>query len=176
MNTITISGILKRGDRKYAQGHEYHLDVSRKSGTIDSLLVLHSDENLPEGLVTITGKLRAEYIHGLGVPAYIAPDTIEVLEEQELAGQSEAIVTGVLKSDPKCRNTHTSKVIASVLLRTEEGMIPAILWGGNARKAEDNLKAGDTITVIGRLQSREYPDKKGVKHTTYELSASKVEV
>lgn len=176
MNKITVGGILRHGEKKYAPGYEYHLDVTRKSGTVDSLLVLSPDENLPEGGVTITGKLRSEYIHGVGVPAFIVPDIVEPADEEKYNGLSEAVVTGTIKSDPKCRATYSAKSITSILLRTEEGMIPVLLWGGNAKKAEKDFKAGDRITVTGRMQSREYPDKNKVRHITYELSGSKAEM
>lgn len=179
MNKIVVNGILKRDGKEYAAGHAYRLDVARKSGTVDSLLVLHPDNTLPEGPVAITGKLKSEYIHGLGVPAYIAPDTVTAVTENEAAGVSEASVTGTLKAVPKCRkcrNTHNAKVIASILLKTEDGTIPVILWGNSAKKAEDKFRAGDTVTVTGRMQSREYSDKKGGRHTTYELSSYRVEL
>lgn len=181
MSEIKIKGTLKAGDKKYGPGHEYLLEVARKSGNIDTLLVLikpDGDEQIPTGPVSITGSLKAEYIHGLGVPAYIAPEHIDAISEEELkAGPvSEAVVTGRIKSDIKCRKTRGDKIIASMLLKTEDGMIPVILWGGNAKKAEANFKAGMSVTITGRMQSREYPNPKGEgMRTTYELSAVRME-
>lgn len=174
MNKIEVSGNLKKGDRKYASGYFYQLDVARRSGTVDTLMVLSTDDRLMEGDVFITGHVRSEYIHGLGVPVFIVPEKVEAMQDGT-DGFSETVITGTLKADPACHNTRTSKVISTVLVITDEGTVPVLLWGGTAKKAAETYKAGDRIQVAGRLQSRNYPDRKGNEHTTYELSANRIE-
>lgn len=172
MNKISINGVLTKKDAVYNQNQAYSLSVERKSGTVDTLLVLSPDAGLLEGPVHIEGKLHAEYIHGIGVPAAIIPDTVV---PGEADGSSEAEITGILKEKPKCRTTKSGLGVASIRIVTEEGTIPVLLWGGNAANAEKLFDAGDLVGAAGRLQSREYPDRQKVVHTTYELSARGLE-
>lgn len=172
MNKITINGILKKGNVRYAPGYVYWLDVTRKSGTVDKLLVISPDDGLMEGSVYITGHMAARYLKDLGVPVYIVPETVEECTDSNL---SEAVITGILKKDLVCRNTHKGKCITTLHLKTDDGQIPAILWGSTAMDAVNTFHAGDMVKVIGRLQSREYPDKKRCKHTTYEISGHTIE-
>lgn len=180
MNKIMVNGILVKGDTvrqcdlRYNGKQVYTLTVTRKSDRVDHLLVLSPDENLPEGPVCIKGNLHAEYIHYLNsVPVVIFPDLVK---PDRSNGYSETELTGIVKAKPKARMTKSGLAITSVLLNTEDGPVPILLWGKNATDAEEMLEAGDVIKVMGRLQSREYPDKKKNNRTTYELSARKFEI
>lgn len=170
MNSIKINGVLSAGGKKYKQGHLYNLEVARKSGTVDTVIVL-GEEGLQEGPVHIEGALKADYIHTLGVVTYIVPEKVE---EGEADGYSRGEVTGILKSEPVCRKTNGGKSIASLLLKTDDGVVPVILWGVNAEKS-DMYRRGDELTATGRMQSRPYTNKKGERHTAYELSASRID-
>lgn len=179
MNNIIANGILTKGDTvrqcdmKYNEKQVYTLDVGRNSNIVDHLLVLSPDENLPEGPVQIKGKLHAEYIHYVGgVPVVIIPDVVKSSTNDRY---SLVELTGILKTKPKAHNTKSGVAIASVLLDTNEGTVPVLLWGSNATKGEKNFEIGDLVKVTGRLQSREYPDKQKNIHTTYELSSRKIE-
>lgn len=171
MNKIEAIGTLKKGDKEYKQGQLYLLDVARKSDTIDTLMVF-ADAELPEGLVKVTGKLQSGYIHKIGVPTYILPDTIETLDAANVL--SDAHITGKLKKDPVCRQTKKNKNICTILVVTDDGTIPVLLWGDTAKEAPEKYHTGDMLDIRGRLQSREYPDKNDNKHTAWELSARKV--
>lgn len=169
MNEIKVNGLLSRDDVKYNQKWAYHLAVPRMSGTVDTLLVLSEEENLPEGPVQVKGHMHAEYIHGLGVPITIIPDTVR---KDENNGLSEASLSGSVRKLPSYRKTKSGMPVLSVMLDTEEGPMPVLLWNHNAEKAKD-LQPGDMIQVSGRLQSRNYPDRKKNWHTTYEVSSRK---
>lgn len=175
MNEITVSGTLKKDGSKYKPGCLYWLDVMRKSGVIDKIMVFSRDENLMEGDVLITGCVKAEYIQGLGVPVFIVPDSIEPMQDDKNR-ISEVTVLGILKADPVLRTIKSGKYISTIILMTAEGPVPILLWNGNAKIASETYKAGDMLKVTGRLQSREYSDRKGKKHTTYELSAHKIKL
>lgn len=171
MNKIETIGTLKDGEKDYKPGHMYLLDAPRKSGTIDTLMVF-ADEELPAGPVKVTGTVRAEYIHGIGVPVYVVPEVIETLDGVEAF--STVSVTGMLKKDPVCRRTKKDKNICTILLVTDDGTMPVLLWGDMAKEAPEKYKAGMRLSVKGRLQSREYPDRNGGRRTAWELSASRV--
>jgi single-stranded DNA-binding protein len=57
--------------------------------------------------------------------------------------------------------------------------IPCIAWGRNARFVK-NLEVGSKVTIVGRIQSREYVKKISETETeqriAYEVSVSKIEV
>lgn len=173
MTEITISGNLRRGEGEYDSGKVYWLDVARKSGTVDTLMVLSPKEDLITGDVHIKGQIKAEFIKGMGVPTFIVPESVEAGEAD---GVSEAVIEGTLKNVPKCRSTSKAKIITTIIIKTDEGHIPVILWGSVAKRAERSFQAGIRLKVMGRIQSREYPDRKGNKRTAYEVSATKVEV
>lgn len=173
MNDSVISGTLKKGGTDYRQGYLYILEVPRKSGAVDSLMVISKTPGLMEGPVKITGHVRSEYIHKIGVPVYIVPEKIESVED---LGESRTTVTGRLKEDPVCRHTKKGKSVSTILLVTNDGTVPVLLWGKDAEEVSEKYKGGDMLTASGRLRSREYPDKKGQTRTAYELSASKVKL
>lgn len=171
MNNIEVIGTLRDGEKEYKQGHLYLLDAPRKSDTIDTLMVF-ANEELPVGPVKVTGKLQSGYIHKVGVPTYILPETIEALESVDAL--SDASITGTLKKDPVCRQTKKNKNICTILVVTDDGTVPVLLWGDVAKEAPEKYRAGDRLNVRGRLQSREYPGKDEGKRTAWELSARKV--
>lgn len=167
MNQTKVCGNLRDGGTEYAPGHLYWLDVERKSGAVDTLMVLSPGEKLPEGQVQVTGRICSEYIHGVGVPVFIVPASVEPGGD---GGSSEACVHGTLKKDPVLRKTSKGTDISSVLLMTEDGPVPTVLWGGPARKVVKTLKKGSPLHVNGRLQSRTFPLRRGGTRTTWELS------
>lgn len=174
MNEVKIHGDLRRGDETCAPGHVYWLDVKRNSGVTDTLLVLSPDDSLPTGSVHIRGYLKAEYICNMGVPVFIVP--VEVTEGIS-DGVSETVITGTLKKAPKCKETRLqNKILAKFMLITENGPVPVLAWNSVAKKAEETMKPGDNVKVVGRMQGREYPDRNGEWHRTYELSARTADV
>lgn len=182
MNRIRISGTIARDDGTFGKESEnlYWLDVRRNSGTVDRLMVF-ADGDVPEGDVTVEGTLKAAYRKGVGVPAFIEAENVVPAREGE-QGTNDAAVTGVLKEDPVCREKERKdggspdrpgpRYLSSIVLKTESGPIPVVLWGVTAKKAAEQLHAGDRITATGRMQSRRYRTKDGRRRTAYELSAS----
>ena len=55
--------------------------------------------------------------------------------------------------------------------------LPCIAWGRNARYVK-NIKVGQKVTIIGRIQSREYQkrisESESLVKTAYEISISKI--
>ncbi len=169
---------LRAGIKKRCMGYIYWLDVKRTSGTIDTLLVLSRNPGLIEGTVCITGYLKSAYTGFAGVPVYIVPEQAEKIITGDI---SDAAVSGTLKpvteykKTPQCRYTKNGTPVVSILLVTDNGTVPVLLWDKNAKYASRNFKAGDRLMASGRMQSREYEDKNGNVHITYELSAKNIE-
>ena len=182
MNRIKASGTITRDDGTFGKESEnlYWLDVRRNSGTVDRLMVF-ADGEVPEGEVTVEGTVKAAYRKGLGVPAFIEAAGVVPAQEGE-QGMNKAHVDGTLKEDPVCREVPRKdegrpdrtgpRYISSVILRTDKGPVPVVLWGSMAKKAAEELHAGDRLEAGGRMQSRRYRTKDGRKRTAYELSAS----
>lgn len=187
MNRIRVSGNLTNCNEKHVLGYRYSLEVVRRPGAKrgqpakDTLMVLSRDPDLLEGDVLITGSLEAVYMKGFGVPVFIVPESVEAagsgtMKDKRGQDLSESVITGTVKEKPACRKTRTGKPIANVRVMTDKGPVPVVLWDKKAEEAPGIYDAGDVVQVRGRLQSREYPLKKGGKRTTYEVSSSRVEI
>lgn len=92
---------------------------------------------------------------------------------------------GYVCKQPVYRVTPFNREIADILLANNYGFsktnyLPLILWGKNAEFANNSLKQGDKISVIGRIQSREYykvlPNGKQETRVAYEVSCNSIEV
>ena len=72
----------------------------------------------------------------------------------------------------------TDMLIAVNRAYNKSDYIPCIVWGRNARYAS-GFEVGDKITVIGRVQSREYEkvqdDGEKTQRTAYEVSVSRLQ-
>lgn len=169
MNRCKINGTLAKTGDTFGPRHIYSLEVTRAGGGIDTLLAVSADGDLPEGRVTVEGTVRAEYFRGKGVLVYVEPETTAPSDE----AVSTATVTGTLKNEPSVHTTKKGNCVCTLILITEGGPVPVVLWGKNAKNAPEAFKPGDIITAEGRLQSREYPAKGGGKKTTYEISAGR---
>lgn len=169
MNRCRINGVLTKTDETFGPRHIYHIEVLRSSQDTDSLLVISERDDLPEGKVTIEGHVCSDYFRKKGVFVYIVPD--DVWESDEPV--SETTAEGVIKNDVVPRLTKKGRDICTLVLITDDGHIPVILWGRSAKKAAEKFRKGDTVTATGRLQRRDYPLRNGGMKTTYEISVGK---
>ena len=85
-------------------------------------------------------------------------------------------LVGNLGMDPEVKSFENNRKLAKVSIATNESYKNdkgeritdtqwhnLILWGVQAKQAEDLLKKGDEIVVEGKLSSRSYVDKDGNK-------------
>ncbi len=85
-------------------------------------------------------------------------------------------LVGNLGADPEVRSFDNDRKLAKMSLATKESYKNdkgeritdtqwhnLVLWGAQAKMAEEFLKKGDEIAVEGRLSSRSYVDKDGNK-------------
>jgi len=49
-------------------------------------------------------------------------------------------------------------------------------WNNNAEFASKYLGKGDMIAIDGKLRNRSYEDKQGVKHWTFEIEISEIQI
>jgi len=94
------------------------------------------------------------------------------------------LLNGHICKQPTYRSTPLGRDITDVLLAVNRNYnksdyIPCIAWGRNAKFA-GSLTVGTNITIIGRIQSRQYKkyltESEAIYKTAYEVSISKLEV
>lgn len=94
-------------------------------------------------------------------------------------------LVGNLGMDPEVRSFENNKKMARISLATNETYnndkgekitetqwTNLVLWGKQADIAESYLKKGDEITIQGKLASRNYTDKEGIKKYVTEVVVS----
>ena len=106
----------------------------------------------------------------------------EILEVEDEANPNIVELSGYICKEPIYRTTPFNREIADILLAVNRAYnksdyIPCIAWGRNARFASE-VKVGTKITLIGRVQSREYTkvteNAEPEVRRAYEVSVSKI--
>ena len=99
---------------------------------------------------------------------------------------NKVILVGRLGRDPETRYTGAGQAVCNFSLATDETYKDRtgerqkrtewhkiVVWGKQAEIAQQYLKKGSLIFVEGRIQSRQWDDKKdGTKRTSFEIVAS----
>jgi single-strand DNA-binding protein len=101
-----------------------------------------------------------------------------------MAGVNKVILVGNLGKDPEVRHLEGGATVANFTLATSEFYKDKngnrneqtewhniVVWRGLAEVAEKYLKKGMTIYVEGKLRTRSWDDKEGVKRYTTEIVA-----
>ncbi|KAA3661650.1 MAG: single-stranded DNA-binding protein [Calditrichaeota bacterium] len=97
-------------------------------------------------------------------------------------GVNKVILIGNLGKDPELRYTQSGQAVASFSLATNESWKGKdgsqqektewhniVLWARQAELANEYLKKGSMVYIEGRLQTRNWDDKDGVKHYITEI-------
>lgn len=98
---------------------------------------------------------------------------------------NKVILLGRLTKDPEVRYTQTTnKMVASFTLAVnrrfkQEGQpdadfINIVAWSKTAEFCSKYFKKGQQVGVIGKIQTRNYEDDKGVKHYVTEVISEEV--
>ena len=101
-----------------------------------------------------------------------------------MAGVNKVILVGNLGKDPEVRYLEGGIAVAKFPLATTETFKDksglkkeqtewhnVVLWRGLAEVAEKYLKKGDTVYVEGKIRSRSFDDKEGVKRYSIDIVA-----
>ena len=160
------------------------LCVKRDSGNVDLVPLLISDRLIDSttkyNYVYVTGGFRSYNQHDEDkdrLKLYVFVDSMAAVEAED--NVNDVFLEGFVCKQPTYRHTPHGREIADVMLAVnrqygKSDYIPCILWGRNAYFVKD-LKAGSSLRVAGRIQSREY-NKNGERKTAYELSVNLVEL
>lgn len=198
-NKVTIAGTIITnpvfshevyGEKFYI----FKLEVKRLSENADIIPVTISEKffsvmNVEEGKkVLITGQFRSyNNFSSVGnrlILTVFVRDISEIDELSDYVAPNNIFLNGYICKPPVYRTTPFGREIADILLAVNRAYnksdyIPCIAWGRNAKYA-DTLSVGDNISVLGRVQSREYQKKisedETENKTAYEVSVSKIEV
>lgn len=171
----------------HSYGVEYYvvpMAVPRLSGTEDVLNVVVSRSLLnrwipePGRWARVEGQVRS-FNNRSGVGSRLVISVLaRVLEPiPEGEGINHLELAGVLCKPPIVRRTPLGREICDLLLAVNRGYgradyLPCIAWGSLAERCGE-MQVGDSLHVLGRLQSRRYRKLvDGVEHsrTAYEVS------
>jgi single-strand DNA-binding protein len=104
-----------------------------------------------------------------------------------MASVNKVILVGNLGADPEVRYTSNGQAVTELRMATSEQWTDkdgqrqertewhaVSVWGKTAELCGQYLAKGRKVYVEGRLESREYTDKEGVKRKVWEIRADKV--
>ena len=147
----------------------------------DRLLVRH--EVQVGNKINLVGQFRSyNKIEGEKSKLLLTAFVRDLLPMDETVTPNSIEITGYICKPPIYRTTPFKREICDVLIAVnraynESDYIPCIMWGRNARFVQ-NMKVGDKLTVVGRIQSRTYVknlgEDKSEERVAYEVSVSKI--
>jgi len=157
------------------------LVVKRLSGAEDTLSVIltrtMAEEISPGQRVKVEGQIRS-YNNRSGVGNRLVI-SIHARMIEPWTGEDENVVllTGSLCKQPLGRYTPLGRHICDLMVAVNRGYgkadyLPCIAWSDSARRASA-MEVGDTISITGRLQSRDYiknVEGQCLHRTAYEIS------
>ena len=177
--------------------YQFSLDVARLSGTVDTIHIVARDRLLDElepaadgtaaeataatVKLCVIGELRS-----FNNKSGVGPKLVITVFAKELwfdTGEDENTVelSGTLCKEPNHRITPMGREICDLMLAVNRrygrsDYLPCIVWGLSAREAA-GWNVGDTVTLSGRIQSRNYTktiDGETVEKVAYEVSVIRI--
>lgn len=186
----TVASIPEYSHEVY--GEEFftlYLAVERLSDNQDIIPITVSDRILKENnfelgtKVCVKGQFRSyNKIENEKSKLMLTVFVREVEDALNVDATNEITLSGYVCKSPIYRTTPFKREICDILVAVNRAYnksdyLPCIAWGRNARFAK-NLSVGDGVTIVGRIQSRDYQkkleDQQVVTKTAYEISISQV--
>lgn len=94
---------------------------------------------------------------------------------------NKAILNGRLTKAPELKQTNSGKSVCGFTIavdrsrdREKTDFVPIVAWGKTAEFVNQWFGKGDLITIVGRIEVRNYEDKNGNKRTAFEIVADEV--
>lgn len=172
------------GERFYV----YKVKILRLSGQADILPVTISERILQSKLsvgekLCAYGQFRSyNKIADGKQKLFLTIWVQQILEVEPSRNPNQIVLSGYLCKMPTFRTTPSNREITDLLVAVNRGYgksdyIPCVVWGRNAQFAA-MFSVGDEVSLLGRIQSREYQKVKGDGtveiRTAYEVSASAI--
>ena len=169
--------------------YEINLEVPRLSSSVDIIPVTVSSKVLEDydfsigNILSINGQFRSynKQVDGKS-KLVLTVFAREILVDDNTENPNNIELTGYVCKEPVFRTTPFKREICDVLIAVNRAYnksdyLPCIAWGRNARYVK-NIEVGEKISLIGRIQSREYekrlPDDSTEKRIAYEISITKI--
>ncbi|MCD7755489.1 MAG: single-stranded DNA-binding protein [Firmicutes bacterium] len=194
VNQITLRGELRQWPEFSHENHgkrfyRFTLDVSRLSGTVDSLPVVAEEAvlnavDLSAGpTLTVEGQIRSHNCRtggGRRLLIFVFAGRITAGDGEPL---NECCLEGAICKEPVYRRTPLGREICDIMLAVPRAFrradyLPCILWGRTAQTLAQ-CHTGDGIRITGRLQSRAYTkitESGPEERTAYEISGLNAEI
>ena len=169
--------------------YNLNLSIPRLSGQSDIIPVTISERLLKSQQITIgdTVAIKGQFrsynkLEETKSKLLLTVFVRDLIEIDESMNPNIIELNGFVCKEPIYRTTPFKREICDVLLAVNRAYnksdyLPCIAWGRNARYVK-NIKIGQKVTIIGRIQSREYQKKIGenesLTKTAYEISISKI--
>lgn len=191
-NRVTITGEIvsepEYSHEVYTEGfYEFTLSVPRLSGQVDLLPVTVSERLMEDfemyigKVITVYGQFRSyNKIEEEKSKLLLTVFARSITEANPDINPNTVELSGYICKEPMYRTTPFKREICDVLIAVNRAYnksdyIPCIAWGRNARFV-NNLQVGEKISVVGRIQSREYQklnENNDIEiRTAYEVSLS----
>lgn len=173
----------------------FDVAVRRLSNTIDYIPVMTSNRlldvtaNWTGRYISISGNMRSFNLHTedrTHLKLSVFAREIELLQyditEDDRSESNKIYLEGYICKEPIHRETPSGREITDLFIAVnrpygKSDYLPCICWGRNA-KLTSNFKVGDSVQVLGRIQSREYmkkiSDMEAEKRIAYEISLREV--
>ena len=94
---------------------------------------------------------------------------------------NKAILNGRLTKAPELKQTNSGNSVCGFTIAVDRSrdlektdFIPVVAWGKTAEFVNQWFGKGDLITIVGRIEVRNYDDKNGNKRTATEIIAEDV--
>ena len=169
---------------------EFELKVSRLSDSFDMIPVTISEKLLVDHdikigtMICANGQFRSyNKLEDDKSKLMLTVFLREILPYEPRENPNLIEITGYVCKEPVFRTTPFKREISDVLLAVNRSYnksdyLPCIAWGRNARYVK-NFSVGDKVSVVGRIQSRDYQKRINdelITKTAYEVSLSKIEL
>ena len=104
-----------------------------------------------------------------------------------MATLNKVMILGNLGRDPEVRHTQSGKTVANFSVATTDAWgqgedrqertewHQVVVWGKPAETCGQYLRKGRQVLIEGRLQTRDYEDREGVKRYVTEIVAQQVQ-
>lgn len=171
--------------------YEMLMSVSRLSHHNDLIPVMVSEKLLSNNKfaignnVAVKGQFRSYNKLVDGVSKLVLTVFVrEIIDVDESMNPNIIEIVGYICKPPIYRTTPFKREICDVLVAVNRAYnksdyLPCIAWGRNAKYIKD-AEVGTQISIVGRIQSREYQKKLSetevVTKTAYEISVSKIQI
>lgn len=168
--------------------YEVMLAVPRLSNHTDSVPVTVSEKLLGKHFekgqnVSVKGQFRSyNKVEDGKSKLMLTVFVREIMDFNESMNPNVIELVGYVCKQPTYRTTPFKREICDVLVAVNRSYnksdyLPCIAWGRNARFVKD-LEVGKKISIVGRIQSRDYQKKTDdgeiLNKTAYEISINKI--